>query len=390
MSQQLSLQSDVGILGVRGLEAFSSVLAALSADNVTPVAMIQMEKLGAAFHISGEHAAKVPDLLRRSSSERLERLALSVGWRQGDAASHMANSAGGQSISLLSMCLKNLYKDADVGDILFQLCSELLPAEYAISSVSQLVEVASLLASKLNVLGFGNLLARQVVKVHQVYEHLSKDVPSDFLDPVTSDSAATLLHHISRTLREGGLITRITGTHGMGYILGIVLLMFPHDTVITMDSVVIHEGVRQSILLEFCEIDAGPTRVQVETILSRSESITIPIDVPPRTGKIRQVVAPFQFAWHGWVADKLQLTFSDVGLICPQGVLTAICDLLLILLPATINGGYLSRREVHIPRGGLQSFLGPLPLHRMQQVCQEVLRITPMGAKWIYEQPLNV
>jgi hypothetical protein len=381
MSQQLSLQSDLGILGLRGLEAFSSTLAALSADNVAPAAIVQMEKLGAAFHISGEHAARVPDLLRRSSSKRLERLALSIGWRQGDAASHMASSAGGQSISLLSMCLKNLYKDVDVGDILFQLCSELLPAEYTISSVSQLTEVASLLASKLSALGLGNLVARQVMKVHQVYEHLSKDVPSDFLDPVTNDSATALLHSISRALREEGLIVRITGTQGMGYVLGMVLLMFPHDAMITMDSVIIHEGVRHSILLEFCEIGAGPTRVQVETILSRSESVTLPIGVVSRTSSnVRRIELPCQFTWHGWVADKLQLTFSDAGLICPQDVFAAICDLL-ILLPAAIGRSLISRGEVHIPRGGLQALLGPLPLHRMQHVCQEVLRITPMKGR---------
>jgi hypothetical protein len=63
MSQQVSPQVDVGGLSLRGLSAFSSILATLSTDDVAPAAMLQMERLGSFFPINGPKAAKVPDLL---------------------------------------------------------------------------------------------------------------------------------------------------------------------------------------------------------------------------------------------------------------------------------------------------------------------------------------
>jgi hypothetical protein len=82
------------------------------------MAMIQMSNLGDVFHISGVHATRVPNLLQRCSSTRLDRLGLVLGWRKGDAASFMA---GGQAVSMLSACLANLFKPADVGSIIWGL-----------------------------------------------------------------------------------------------------------------------------------------------------------------------------------------------------------------------------------------------------------------------------
>jgi hypothetical protein len=74
------------------------------------------------------------------------------------------------------------------------------------------------------------------------------------------------------------------------------------------------------------------------------------------------------------------VSYTDVSLKCPQGVLVAICDLL-ILLPATIKVSYTSKGDDKLPRGGLQTFLGPLPLHWMQHVCQEVLLTSPSAVE---------
>ncbi|KAL8723245.1 MAG: hypothetical protein Q9225_000435 [Loekoesia sp. 1 TL-2023] len=118
MSQEVQLQADVGSLSIRGLGAFTSMLATLSADNVAPMALIQMEKLGTTLPTSGAIAERVKTLLQRCSDVRLERLALIIGWRKNDSASLMAGSAGGQAIALLSMCLTNLFRHGDTGLIL--------------------------------------------------------------------------------------------------------------------------------------------------------------------------------------------------------------------------------------------------------------------------------
>ena len=81
---QVASQVDVGALTLNGLAAFAPVLAVLSADDVTPLAIVQMENLGSLFHINGKYALQVPDLLQRCKSTRLDRLGLLVGWRKGD------------------------------------------------------------------------------------------------------------------------------------------------------------------------------------------------------------------------------------------------------------------------------------------------------------------
>ena len=129
MSQSVSLQADIGALGVAGFGAFTQVLSAITADNVAPMALIQVEQLGNLFLCNGKYAKKMPDLLRLSSSYRMERLGLMVGWRKNDAPSYLANTAGGQSIALLIAGLQNLCSDSQLGELYHRLCSKMLPRE---------------------------------------------------------------------------------------------------------------------------------------------------------------------------------------------------------------------------------------------------------------------
>ncbi|KAL3425078.1 hypothetical protein PVAG01_04359 [Phlyctema vagabunda] len=254
---QVTPQVDVGALTLNRLASFAPILATLSADNVAPLAMIQMENLGSMFHVNGKYAHKVPDLLQRCSSTRLDRLGLLVGWRKGDAASMMAQSAGGQAIALLCTCLKSLYQPDRMAEVLHQLSLKMLPRSIAISSVSQLLEVANILGSKLEILGFGNVLALQVTKVHAVYKELQKPVPCDFLDELWIETAVELFYALSQAAREPNTVIRITGSQGLGNILGVVMMMFPEDTFVTLENVIIYEGLRKSIFIEFCDSDKG-------------------------------------------------------------------------------------------------------------------------------------
>ena len=133
-----------------------------------------MEKLGAAFPTSGEYAERVKSLLQRCCDVRPNHLAVVIDWRKNDSASLMAESAGGQAIALISMCLMNIFKHPDTGTILARLCSRLLSDPMNVSSVSQLADVVKLFAGKLDTLGFGNLLAREVTVIHRVYEAIGK------------------------------------------------------------------------------------------------------------------------------------------------------------------------------------------------------------------------
>lgn len=145
-------------------KAFTSILATLSADNIIPMALIQVEKLGSALPTSGKYAERVKDLLRRCNDVRLDHLALLVGSRKNDIASILAESAGGQAITLLSMCLTNLFKHSGTGTIFVSLCAKLYSRSTNASSVSQLADVAKL-AGKMDALGFESLVAKEVTRI---------------------------------------------------------------------------------------------------------------------------------------------------------------------------------------------------------------------------------
>ena len=376
MESRIAPQVDLGALTFRGLSVFSPLLQSLSADSVTPMAMIQMESLGAAFLVSGKYAAKVPDCLQRCSSVRLDRLALSIGWRKGDAASLMASSAGGQACALLSLCLFSLYGISEAGTVLLDLSQRLLPSTVAISSLAQLVDVGKLLKAKLETLGFGNQLAREVVKVYDVYKHLELDVPKDFLEPISAESMAELLANVSKALKDDSTLLRITGTCGLGHILGLVLMVFPQDTLVTINSIIIFEGTRRSIMIEFG--DCGPSQFTLETVLHGTSQNNIPfaIETNPQAR-----VPPYSFAWENWVADLLQLEFQAFGLCCEQELLIACCDLA-IQLPAIMS----TEVPIHVmqnplPNSGLIQFMEPFPLQKMYNSCQTVLGVLPSSTQ---------
>lgn len=374
---QVTPQVDVGGLTLNGLAAFAPVLAALSADDVTPLAMVQMENLGSLFHINGKYALQVPDLLQRCKSTRLDRLGLLVGWRKGDSASLMAQSAGGQAISLLSMCILNLYDESDVGRLLSGLSKSMLSQTIAISSPSQLVKVARILSSKLEVLGFGNILASQVVRIYDAYKHFGKPVPNNFLDEISADSMTELLHAITRAIREESIIVRIRGSHSMGLILAIVTIMFPEDAFVTMENVIVFEGLRKSILVEFTDSDEF-VNIQIESKLQIHK--TVPI-LPIVINAMESSESWYCYKWSGCMADILQVMFMENGLICPEPLRVACCAMLEPLAKQFGRGD--NQLDTTGLLGGYNAIklLGPYPHERIDKICQKLWRIPPGWAK---------
>ena len=336
MSGSLSAQADVGTLSLQGLSAFTSVLATLSADNVAPVAMIQLENLGAMFPTNGDFAEKVKTRLQRCSDVRLNNLALVIGWRKNDSASLMANSAGGQAVSLLSLCLINLFSFRDTGIILNQLCATMSTnstKRSAIASVSQLAEAAKLLSGKLETLGFGNFLAHEIVKIHNVYTALGKAAPKNLLESLDVESVVQLLALTSRALVEDDKICRISGSRGMGHIFGLLQILFPRTTTVIIEGTIVESA---AIRVEFLSVWGDkPIEIYLETIISATSPMNLPID-PHVTLSTTNFSPPYRFHWSGCLADSLQTYFLDLVLECDQNVLDACCELLM-LIPAGIR-----------------------------------------------------
>lgn len=193
-----------------------------------PTAMLQMEKLGSCFHVSGPYADRVKDLLQRANNVRLDRLALVVGWRKNDSASLMAQSAGGQAISLVALCLRSLYGDEELARILAGLCTNLLPYSSNVASQNQLLDVANILANKVGALGFGNLLAQEVSKLHDAFRLLvGVKISGSWLEPLSADFMIDLLGIIGDAFRQDGSICRIRGEEGMGQVISLLKALFP-------------------------------------------------------------------------------------------------------------------------------------------------------------------
>lgn len=322
------MQADVGALGLAGLGAFSNILAALSADNVAPLALIQMQQLGSIFLVDGPYAHQVPELLKQAVSTQIGRLSLSVGWRHGDAISHLADSAGGQAVSMIAVCLTALYSPTNYGGILSRLCSSLLPPSAPRSAVSQLADVATQIESKLATIGFGNVLAKQVHRVLDAYQHLGLQPPEHLLERPSAEIMVELFTSLSH-LNKPGHIVRILGSRGTAYFLAIVLFLFPQKTTATVESFVIHHNEDQCIFIEI-SVDEQ-TRIQTEHNVRKDETRVVPIQEAP-AGYQRPARPVFQ--WEGWLTNMLLLEFGQYGILCDQLFRNAFCDLLLQLAPA--------------------------------------------------------
>ena len=203
--------------------------------------MVQMERLGATVLVNGPHAERCKDLMQRCSSTRLDRLGLLIGWRKDDSVSLMAASAGGQAITLPSMCLSNVFLIEDVGLTLSKPSSTFLARSMQIASVAQLAEVARLLSGKLNTIGFGNILAKESVGIHRAYESFGSEAPPDFLYSLDGQSINEMFAPILQSLHEDQTLCRIEGSREMAYIVSMLQVLFPHSLKITVEGIIIQD-----------------------------------------------------------------------------------------------------------------------------------------------------
>lgn len=380
MSKEIAQQVDVGSLTLNSLSAFNTVLSAISADDITPGSLIQLSALGSHFHVSGQHAAQIPDLLQRTASTRLDRLGIVIGWKKGDAASYMAHSAGGQAVSLLCLCLQNIQsQNSDkTGEILYDICERILPRDQSIASIRQLGDAAKLLSNKLAPIGFGNVIASMAFKILSVYEKLQKPAPDDLFDSLTREGLVEFLTAVGRVFDEEDCQLRVTGTRATAFLLAIVKILFPKDLTLTVEELIIHQGPGQGIIFNIVHHDDDPsgTRVEVEHKIRQSSSQILPLGFELK--KAAGLHCTFAYRWHGHIRHALETSFHSVGLLCPESLIVACCDEVLHILQLPKKGSPRGRCE--IPRAGLMALLGTDPLTRMFSTFQTLLHCAPSDA----------
>ena len=322
MSNDVSAQLDVGGLSLSGLGAFSTVLTALSADDVQPMTMIQLQNLGAAFPTSGSLAIKVPDYLLRCQNRRIERLGTLVGWRRGDSASLMAQSAGGQAVALLAVCLWNIFGES-TGDVFYKTSCHLLPQSSCISSPELLRRATKCLANKLAVIGFGTIIAKQICRIHDAYQQLQQPVPRNILEKIDEIWIAEFLVKVSRALREENGIVRVRGSYGMGYILAFTITLFADDCIVTLEDLIIHQGKRSSSISVEIVTSCADSSLEVH-FMEKIETMADLFRGKYRAQYPTELLANADFAWSGHIAAFLRVGLQNLGLICSLEVIQAV------------------------------------------------------------------
>ena len=195
MPGTVAVQADIANIPSNSLAilgSLSPLLKALSADNVNPLAVLQVEALGACFHTNGELAKRVPELLTRSSSMRIERLSQLVGWMAGDSSAAMVQTAGGRAAALLSLTLVELYGQKQTGLLLHHLSSKILTETQNYVNMTQLGQVAAKLCNKLVPLAFGSHLAHHVTRIREVYFSSGLVTPQTLVDFMSMETMAEL------------------------------------------------------------------------------------------------------------------------------------------------------------------------------------------------------
>ena len=390
MSKDIAFEADIGNIPsnyVALLTSLSPWLRAFSVDNVNPLAVIQVESIGSCFHINGKFAEKVPDMLVRSPSYRLERLSQLVGWHSGDTASAMAQTAGGRASALLCLVLGEVFELWEVGRLLYQLSAVLIPVERQQTSMVQLGEVASTLSNKLRALGFGSHLALHVTRIREVYFNSGQAIPQDLLSTPTVETMVQFLQDLSRALREETSIIYWEGREGAGYIVSLVMALCPEDVWVSVEGDLILQGDRRSVVISI--MSEGPTRFSLETLLHGSGTRSTAQLVIVRDAELDRTGWSLSMKWEGSLADAIDLKLVEIGARSTYELRLS-CVELLATVVFTCSGEELSNRarevsdtgqingkvyriyphsdypDVPLPDSGLKGLLGPDPMNRVR------------------------
>jgi len=175
------------------------------------------------------------------------RIGLIVGWRKGDTCSQLAETAGGQAIALIILCLTNMADAKSCGIILHRLSKTLLPPASCTSAPRQLADVCGLVSGKVAKLDFPQVLALQATRIRSVYLELRKDHPRDLVEEVDWRCMVDVFEVLSCAPQRTNHLLRVTGTVGQAYVMSFMLVVCPDDCQVTVEGRTIHRGERNKV-----------------------------------------------------------------------------------------------------------------------------------------------
>lgn len=346
------------------------LLRAVSADDVNPVAVVQVQAIGSCFQSNGDWAARAPDLLTRTSSARLDRLSAWIGWSKGDTPSFMSQTAGGRTASLLCLALGSLYSKEQCGMILFYVSRDLLPSDSHTSGLSQLGDVCMCLENKLACLGFGNHLAAQLTRLRQCFFEAGQQVPGDLVDTPTEEVMHAFLVNVRDALHKENQTLHFLGSRCAGALIALALAICPEDVRVQVDGEIIARGQRDSIIFSVTnEPQVGSRFYMEQKLQAHTDEFSRNYIVKGRHEHNRQL----HFSWDGILSAQLDIVFATVGARPTDHLKPALATLATSAITTFRDTDWLSALSIKygspLPPEGLKTLLGP----RYQQLCRQRL-----------------
>lgn len=379
----VSVQADITSIPGAALNTVSfaqGLLRAVSADNVNPLAVVQVQAIGSCFQSNGPWAAKLPDLLSRTSCVRLERLSTWIGWAKDDAPAFMSQTAGGRTAALLCCALGSLYSSCRSGMTLFDLSRDILPLEQQTSSPTQLGDVCMALEGKLGCLGFGNHFALQVTRLRQCFFDAGLEVPRDLADKPTEEDMCAFLSKLRAALQEESVIVHYSGTRCAGTFLSLALAICPEDVLVEVNGGIIMRGCRDNIMFSIPKSQQPRAEIQLETKLN------------PHTADLykRHIIVESQhefnrqlnFSFNGILSSQLDIIFAMVGAnppVSPVSPKLAVANLIASIAMSFTRKDFCSESSStaypgeRLPAQGLSTLLGPMYRTVIPDRLQKVL-----------------
>ncbi|UZP45085.1 hypothetical protein NXS19_012897 [Fusarium pseudograminearum] len=354
-----AVPAQADIVGIPGaamttLSLTQGLLRAVSADNVNPQAVIQMERLGSCFHSNGPWASRVPDLLCRASSVRIERLSAWIGWEKNDTASFMSKTTGGRTISLLCCVLGSLYEPGRYGVLLYQLSESILLSEQQIASPNQLGGVCRILEGKLACLGFGNHFAVQATRLRQCFFEAGLAVPRDLTETPTGEDMKIFLCSVRDVLQDENLVLQVTGTRCLATLLAVVIAICPDDTSVRVNGEILMAGLRDNIIFHVTGEYTSKTEFHIE---SRFQPQTMDFAKSYITqNNEERVNSELRFSFDNMLSDWLDLNLEMTDDSAKQSLKLAIANVV-ACTASSLTGEQL---RGYCPSEGTPTFAGHL------------------------------
>ena len=251
--------------------------------------------------------------------------------------------------------------------------------------------------AKTRTLGFTHLLADTVTRIRRVYLNLSKAAPAQLLEDTQNDYLLDFLNGLSHALREDHTVFRVTGSWAMGAIATLSLMICPEDTVLSVEQIILHQGIRQNILIEIASIDVpsrllsrGPDEFKTTFILERlitgANELRSVQETPNSLAVSNSYAQHHVFSWDSWLLDTAKLRCIESGFDFPDDAATLLANIIARMHYTFYFYSEGSKEGSRFPSPTFADLLGSDAENRISTFCYRTLGVRPFNSNSSIEE----